>query len=244
MLYRIALCDDSFEQLKILKILIKSIMTKETKEFLIDTFNSSIKFANFMEKNTDAYDIIILDVEMPGLNGINLGKKLRSLNKTVLIVYVTGYNSYVFDAFSVRVFDYIMKPFNHEKFKKTILDMIYKLELEESKEGQKKYLMITYNKILIKIQYSSIIYIEKQKNKVVFECNNKQYEIYESLSSIKDELDESIFVQTHQGYIVNMKKMVSYKKQQLITINGNIIPVSRRHIQDVKSRFFQELRRV
>lgn len=243
MKYYFALCDDKKEHLNILKSKINKIMCKNNDEVNIDLYQSGIELIDCMNQQKKDYDIIFLDMQMPIKNGIEIGKAIRKFNKSVIIVYITGFADYALNAFEIRAFDYILKPVNSKHLKKTIEEAINRIEINDKlQEDTEGYFTFTWNRMLVNLKFEDIIFIEKVKNKVIITCEERRYEIYDSLGNIKKKLNDHLFIQTHQGFIVNKKKIDRYEKQSIILALGYEIPVSRNKTQLVKKVFLDGLR--
>lgn len=244
MCFSIALCDDNELQLSNFEKQISLIMTKKKQKFEIIRYNSSLEFINDFKQDSNKYDLIFLDVSMPGMCGIEVGKVIRTMNKEVDVVYATGHMDYAFYAFEIRAFNYILKPIKHEKLEAIMEDFFAKVKsYAHLSEKKKSYFTIHEKNALINISFDDIHYIEKINNKAVINCTDQKYEVYESLVNLMKQLDGTLFLRTHQGYIVNIQKIINYKKQLLTLVDGHTIPVSKKNIKMVRDAFFTELRR-
>lgn len=243
MKYYFALCDDEREHLNILEARLYKIMSKLYEEVDIDTYQSGKELIKCIEKQNKDYDIIFLDMQMPVKNGVEIGKIIRKFDDNVIIIYITGYVDYALNAFEIRAFDYLLKPVNSNQLKKTIEEALKRIEINNKYQNDTQCLFtFSYNKTVTNIKLEDIIFIEKLKNKVIITCMDRQYDVYDSLENIKKKLNEDLFIQTHQGFIVNKKKIDRYEKQSIILTLGYVIPVSRNKCQYVKKAFFEGLR--
>lgn len=243
MKYSFALCDDEREHLHILKEKIINILHEKDYEVSIDVYESGLDLIEAIKNQVDRYDIIFLDMQMPMIDGLVTGKDIRELNKSVIIIYITGYKDFALNAFGIRAFDYILKPVNNKKLAKAIkdaIDTIGSLGFNRNKAVQ--CLAINVNKEDINIEYDDIIYFEKLVNKVIIRCIDKEYEIYESISNIIKMVDNSVFLQSHQGYIINKEKISGYESPRVILLKKYEIPVSRKNIKAVQNAFYESLR--
>ncbi|AKA68015.1 LytR/AlgR family response regulator transcription factor [Clostridium scatologenes] len=186
--------------------------------------------------------ICFLDIEMKGLNGIEIGKELRKINKDVIIIFITGFKEYALKAFEIKAFNYIMKPISEEKFKKLFQEILDRLDLIHYKLEKDKVFNIVNKEITYKIKYDDIYYFEKELRKIKVIHRDGSLEFYDSLKNLKKRIDMNYFTQCHQGYIVSNNKISIYKKLA-ITIEelGTIIPVSRQYVNDVKKVFLKNL---
>ncbi|AKN32903.1 LytTR family transcriptional regulator [Clostridium carboxidivorans P7] len=236
--YTIAICDDEPVQVKIIEKYIEKFNKDESLNLIFSNSGeellSKIKYKQI--------HICFLDIEMKGLNGIEIGKKLREIDKNVIIIFVTGFKEYALNAFEIKAFDYIMKPISEEKFKKLFQETLDRLHLIHYKLEKDKVFNVVNKEITYKIKYDDIYYFEKELRKIKVIHRGGSSEFYDSLKNLKERIDMNYFTQCHQGYIVSNNKILIYK-ELCITIEelGIIIPVSRQYVNDVKKVFLKNL---
>ena len=196
---KILLVDDEELQLIRLENACKKVMPDS--EFF--SFTNPIKV---MESNIN-FDLAFLDIEMPGLNGIQLAKKLKSINPKIKIIFVTAYNNYALDAYRVHASGYITKPVNENKIKVEIDELDNVINLKSEKKLQVKCFgnfEIFHNGSPVKFSY--------QKSKEVF-----AYLIDREGSSINvNELNAILWEEDHKSYLRNL---IADIKQSLKSID-------------------------
>ena len=180
--------------------------------------------------------LLFLDIQLPGINGLDFAKTINFLPH-IMIVFVSAYDEYALDAFSVNAIDYITKPISPSRFEKTV----QKLE---------KYVNIfspKIDKIPIKnkdgfefIEVKDICYIESVGKNVVMHTKGATWKLHHTtLATLQKKLPEN-FIRTHKSYIVNAEKVCKMKKEfgvwEIITICVNPVPVSRHFLNSVKEK--------
>lgn len=169
-------------------------------------------------------DLCLLDVEMPGMDGITLGKKIRERNEEVRIVYLTAHEKYAFSSYDVRAYGYIKKGDYQEELPR-LLNRILKEERDKQTDC---YISRTENQGY-KIMMSDILYVEKDRKYVSLHCRReKEYRDRETLESIMQKLPQDRFVFIDKGVIVNLEHVVEYVDKDLILRDGTRLQVSRR----------------
>ena len=244
MTYRFAICDDMSTHIQILQGKIERIMNPWKLETIIDTYSSGMSLLNRLEIHGNSYDIIFLDMEMPLMNGLETGKKIRTLDKDVIIIYITGFVHYALKAYEIRAFDYIIKPVNTLKLKKTLEDAISRIEKNRKKDFVEEVcLTISHNKKAMEIPEKDIVYLSKNQNITKIVCTYGTFDVYDSLKNIMNQLNKEIFIQSHEGFIVNKNHIRLYENQKLTLTTDVVIPVSKKNAKRVKEIFFEVLRK-
>ena len=174
-------------------------------------------------------DVCLLDVEMPGMDGITLGKGIRKRSDTVRIVYLTAHESYAFPSYSVRADGYILKA----DYRKQLPEFLTRI-LEEERERQTEYFISMTKNEGYKIRLSDILYLEKDKKHVCFHCKGgKTYRGKETLENIMQQLPEDRFVAIDKGVAVNLGHVTECREKTLTMRDGTKQHVSRRAWPDV-----------
>lgn len=157
-------------------------------------------------------DVIFLDVEMPGLSGIECAKKVMDINPKTIIIFATAHQEYMPDAFEVYAFDYMIKPFKVERIHKT-LERIKSLSGEADEQVVKHVISHTkaLDKLIIKnkegisfIDMEDIILIQREDRNTAIYTSDERYITSEGLSELEDRLDKTIFFRSHKSYIINL----------------------------------------
>lgn len=237
----LGVCDDNAVQLNIIHLLIEEFALENFIDLTVDLYQSSSKLVNEVIKHPGKYQVILLDMEMPELNGIETAKCIRKVNKNLILIFITGHDRYALKAFDVKAFDYILKPINKEKIKGTLLDALERI-YETKVQIDPGYIVIAINKRNVRIYFYEIIYLEKMKNIVLIHCKNETYRYYSTINKIMEVLDPNLFIQTHQGYIVNKKKITSFSDMNLTLADEYKVPVSKQNVNKIRSIFFNLLR--
>jgi two-component SAPR family response regulator len=121
------LVDDEFNSLQRLK----GIAAKEKRLDIVDTFQKPEKFLQFMDKQNQEIDIVFLDIQMPGIKGLELAEKIQHLNQDIEIIFVTAYDYYAVEAFELNALDYLLKPVSPKRFEKTLKRLFKNNEVEQ-----------------------------------------------------------------------------------------------------------------
>ena len=164
-------------------------------------------------------DLILLDVEMPGLSGIELLEKLVVMPKVIL---TTSKEEYAFDAFQYEVTDYLKKPFTVPRFNRAIEKA---LESETIDNRQSDFYFKESGR-LTRLELNEINYIENFGDYVKINTENKTHVAYATMKSLENKLPKNLFLRVHRSFIVNLKKIVDIEQHSLL-IGDKLIPISR-----------------
>ena len=217
---RTAIIEDTAENTKILL----NHLQQYEKETGISIYTTS--FQNGMDFISDyhpVWDLILLDIEMPLMNGIETARKIRQLDADVLIIFVTCMAQYAIEGYSVRALDYILKPVHYYSFASK-MDQV----MEILATRQKKKLIIHARNEHIRLPLEQLLYVEVQNHTLCY--HTKQKLLYatgnQSLSRLAEELADCGFARCHQAFLVNLQYVVRYDKYN-VWLPNDMIPMSR-----------------
>lgn len=165
-------------------------------------------------------DILFLDIEMSGMNGMETAKELRRRKKDMVLIFVTAYPDFVFQGYEVHAFHYILKPCEEEKVKR-----VFHMALKESGLLKEQYYLIEQKTGVIKLALSRVHYFKSERKKVWAYMEDGTEEFYGSLSEMEGRLP-SYFVRSHNRYLVNLNFVTRVEGRFCICAEEEI-PVSR-----------------
>lgn len=202
-------------------------------------FDDSIKALEYIEKNKP--DIVFLDISMPRLDGMALGRIINNFEKKIIVVFITAHREHAVDAFEIEAFDYILKPYSEERIINT-LRKLEKLGAEKNLSNKcinNKITLRKNNKLKV-ISVCDICYCEAQERETVVYTNNDKFIEHCSISDFYKRLSEDTFFRTHRSYIVNLDKITEiipwFNNTYMIKFKGieEEVPVSRNNINNFK----------
>lgn len=234
MLYRIAICDDEISQIKNISDYLTRFSIKTDTEFQIERFTSGNELLKKYYNEKSPFDILFLDMEMPGRNGIETAEEIRRIpDRNVLIAFITSYPEYMQDSFDVQASQYFTKPVSYELFEQKLekmLDYINGLETNITVLSQKSGETILY--------LDDIICIEANKNfNLIITTQNEEIVIKGKINNYEKELANKYFISIHRSCLANMKYIRKFNADSLEFSTGKIVPVSRRKLSEIKEAF-------
>ena len=215
----IAIVDDDKNQCDFLSHEVNLWANKRELVTCVNTYPSAESFWFEFAENND-FDIVLLDIEMPGMNGMELAHKLRAENAMLQIIFVTGYSDYISEGYDVSALHYLMKPVSQDKLFEVLSRAANKCECSVKK------LKVSFDRETKLIPISHIMYVEAQKQYVIIHSIDGTYKMKCSLSDIDSQLDE-YFKKCQRSFIVNLLYVTRIKNDSLMLKNGESVPISR-----------------
>lgn len=224
---RIAVCDDE----ELFRIEFKSVLDKVliNAEYDIDTFSGGSSLYEAFLKNP--FDLVFLDIEMPGIDGITLAKRLRAVSENVQIVFLTSHIEYALEGYEVNALRYLVKPVDMNK-----LSEVLKYILD--KKNNSRQIMIKQEGEDIVIDISDIIYMESMDKNVRIVTSKSEYITRYNISDYEEELKNSGFLRIHRGYLISLSKVKKIVKNDVVMDGDISLPVSRSNIKTLKDALY------
>ena len=224
---RIAICDDE----KNIGELIGNKVKKQYPEAEIVFFSSG---EELLLSDTHI-DILFLDIQMSGRDGMETARELRQHDNDVIIIFVTAVEEYVFQAFDVRAFNYIVKPIDEIKFTEILRKAVEELGVQKKdvKEPEEKYVMINNSGVHTKVILDEIVYAEVFNRKVVIHKMNDEIEYYGKMSDLEALAGESFF-RPHRAYLINFKYVEKYDATTIYLEKGSVLMAKQNYPAFVK----------
>lgn len=226
----ICICDDEKTQRSNLKDIVNPELELKGINFSIAECENGEKLIKLITKDKNCFDIIFLDIEMTGDNGIKIAKKIRELNDSVIIIFVTGFAEYVFNGYDVKALNYILKPYKKGKIIEVLNEALKQID-----NVQNRFFIFQLNSSSYKIHLKDIIYFVSDKRKLKVVTKENTYEFYGKLDDIEKDLP-SFFVRIHQRYLVNFNFVLSIENNY-VDIKIEKLPISRQRYQTVMIAF-------
>ncbi len=187
------------------------------------TFKDAILATDFLRENS--VDLIFLDIHLPKLKGMAF---LKTLIDPPAVIITTAYHQYAVEGFELNVTDYLLKPFEFERFLVAVNKVkAAQTEKQRSNESEiKDHLFLNVQKKKVKILFSEIVYIESQREYIKIVTTKREYISKMSTHEIESLLPSNLFKRIHRSFIVSVSKIESYTAEA-VELNGVSIPIGR-----------------
>ena len=222
---------------------LKYFLNEEKEIKLIEEFESPLDTLNFLEKNK--IDVVFLDINMPDMNGINLGKIISKIYPEVKIIFITAYKDYAVDAFEVKAFDYLLKPYSEERIRNLLKSLVSTKSVDNilNRNTSLKKITINMDEKIYVLSLTDVDYIEADEKETLIFANKKRYVSKIKISKWEEMLEGYNFYRCHRSYIINLDKIVEieqwFNSSWIIKLKNysTTIPVSRNNIKELKELF-------
>lgn len=233
---KIAICDDNITELRIMNEIIREFIEihHADHEICLHTFSCGSDLLDAISNKAD-YDLLILDIVMPGLNGIDLAKEIRTMTQNCRIVFLTSSPEYAVSSYKVKAYNYLLKPVNKEELLGVLREVLFIFDCESIS----KSIVIKEKQTLRRISLNTIEYIESDKHTLRFHLKGGETAVcYAKMEDFKHILlADDRFMQCYQSYIVNMKEIAKIYKTDFILSDQTCIPISRSFYNYAKQRY-------
>lgn len=223
-MYRLAICDDNQADTVYLQTLVEKWAKDSERMLETETFPSAEAFL-FRYEDEKSFDLILLDIEMGQMSGVELAKKIRRENRSIQIIFVTGYMEYIAEGYDVEALHYLLKPVTEQK-----LFGVLERAAERSKDREKE-LCLSMPGEVVRLPLREIRFLEVQRNYVTI-CGEEDYTVKKTLNELEKELDES-FCRIGRSYIVNLHFVKKITRTQVILKDGRELPLSRNFYEKI-----------
>lgn len=233
---RIAICDDDQRELERLTALLINYRANKKIELSFHVFKSGTEL--LFDFKGDEYDLIILDILMPGIDGIQTTKEIRQMDKEAKIILLTSSPEFALESYSVGAYYYLLKPATD----KTLFPLLDKAYIELSAQEEDS-LLIRDREGVIRVHFTWIEYVEVMNKNVSFHLTDGSVrECFGSLSDFEDELlSQTGFLKIHRSFLINLKHIQFLNAKGVRTRSGHAIPISRKMYPQIKEAYMQYL---
>ena len=228
MKFKCIIVDDEPPATRILEKYVEQVSFLER----VATFNDSLKALEFL--NTHTVDLILLDIQMPQLTGLQLSK---IISKDIKIIFTTAYPDFALEGFELSAVDYLVKPIAFERFYQAVskLQSGPKQEIQPSNSADFIFIKTDGKNKFAKLFLKDILYIESLQNYICIHTLEQQFITHSSLRNVLESLPQDDFVQTHKSYVVALKQIESTDNFSVF-INNKELPIGATYKDDFFKR--------
>lgn len=229
---QIAICDDDKESVARHEDIVKRSLQACGIGYEITKYTQSSNLLYDITDDSFFYDLILLDIEMPGMTGMEISERIKPFLPNIKIIFVTSHIEYAIDAFELSIFRYVPKNNLDNKLVSAVTDAAKLIELETDRE----YVIQAAGR-MEKIPYKDIFYVQRDggKNSMIVSGMGTS-KVRKSLQKVFEELNTPEFIFIDRGYIVNIIQIMKISDGMAYLKNGEMLPISRSHLKEVKQQ--------
>ena len=228
MAINVAVIDDLASERETLKSYLARMELEGKQSFSVKYYTCS---EEVLDDTENKFDIMIFDIDMPGMNGMDAAREIRRRDNNVAIMFVTNVAQYAINGYEVDAVDYVLKPISY-------YDFVMKINRAINKVAIKKDSSIVVDSLdgVCSLRISEIIYVEVMLHYVIYHTKSGDFRSRASMKDVEKELFLHGFRRCHKSYLVNLKYVKMIKTLEIEIDGGTIIPISRKW----KNEFMQE----
>ena len=218
-LIHVAIVEDDDNYAETIQEYLKKFGKVQQEQFLVSRFHDGYEIVDGYNK---AQDIILMDIEMGLMDGMEAAEQIRKVDEQVIIIFITNMAQYALRGYNVNALDYVLKPISYASFTETLKKAVR--SLDRTKE---KYLSISMRDGVRRIKTSDIEWIESMGHRLTFHTLNGIYEttIF-SMKEMEDKLESEGFTRCSSSCLVNLK-WVKEVENSTVNVNGELLKISR-----------------
>lgn len=227
---RILICDDERQMLSVIAEKVSACLPESD----IRTFSSGAALLKYLQ--TEGCDILLLDIDMPDITGLEIAGQLSRFEKRPLLVFVTSHDELVYDSFQYHPFAFLRKSSFEKEIKTTLNDCVQELQHRERHfsfrcEGKRVCLLL-----------SEIFYFEAEGNYLKVFVKTGQYRFRSTIASVENTLAGCGFIRIHKGFLINQAAVRLFHAKEVALLDGTKLPVGKSYAKTAEEQFLRYLR--
>ena len=194
-------------------------------------YREAESFLNFYQAK---YDVVFMDIELLGINGMKASHRLRELDSSVILVFITSLKQFAIEGYEVDALDFVVKPVQYVRFA-SVMDRIL-ARVRETKRDE-EVLIRTFDGVK-RLNISQVLFVEVSDHYVIYRTEERSYSVYSTLKKVKDQFPSDSFEMCNSGYLVNLRYVSGIEGDEVI-VRSNRLKISRSR----KKSFLEALNR-
>lgn len=225
---KIAICDDDTITCEMLETIIDNYCKKNQIQACCEVF---LNAEDLLQHSEAKYLVYFLDIEMEGINGLELANTIRESNDDAIIIFVTSHKELMQEAFEVLAFHFILKPFSEAE-----VERIFEKAMSYINRKKDRF-FYKIGKSMHSVLAKDIIYIENRGRKLLLHTKVGQEKCYLNMKDTMEQLDRNLFAQIHVSFIVNMEQIKTIEKNKVELHTGEKLPISRKYVKQYNDSY-------
>ena len=220
---KFAICDDDQKMLDIISDKLREYYPDECK---VETYTDGVRLLSTCRRS--CFDALFIDIDMPGLNGMEIAEKIREIDRRVKIIFVSNNNELAYKGYLYNTFRFVRKS----NFEQDLCEAVK--SLNESFSAQSDYIIFKTSKGEAIRLVKEIKYFETKTHFINIMCNDRVIRIYGTLREYEEQIGNNGFIRIHKSYLVNFRYIHSVEKNIVLLSSGEELPLSRYRANETK----------
>lgn len=229
----VAVCDDEVMECYHIAVKIKEILQEMKIPCMVRQFHSGEELI----QSSESFDIIFLDIIMDGLDGLKTAQAFRDKSFDRILIFISSSREYVFDAYDVEAFQYLLKPVDDRRLQRVLQKAVQKNE-----KGAQEFMIASKGRQKRKLFLGDIFYFEIRGRTVDVHGTDGVFTYYERIGNLEDSLRGKGFFLCHKSYLVNLKYVAAYNRQEVVLDNGERIAIAKRRYEEFCREILEYMR--
>lgn len=227
----IAVCDDEMEYCNQVEAFLWQLGNELGISIQCDKYISG---EDFFKSRFNQYQIVFLDINMQKENGIEIAEKIREVNQTMEIIFLTAYIQYALEGYRVRAYRFLLKPIAYEEFVFQLKELLLRLN-----DYERNHLKLVSYGQKYELKIEEIYYIEVMNHELTYHCVRGEVSINGNMKQIQERLAQCYFARIHSAYLVNMRQIEKVKNKEIILKNGRSLPLARTKQDEFRQKYLE-----
>lgn len=233
---RVVICDDEISTCAEIEQMLRVFAFEKCIKLEVDVFFDGVALTEYL-KREKAPDILFLDIELPGMNGVEVGKYIRDIlkNTDMFLLYISSKEEYALELFQNQPFDFLIKPIKKDRLD-YVMNKIFRIIEKNECNFEYKSQGNSY-----RIMYRDILYFQSDGRKINIVMEKEIQSFYGKLSEIEQMCPEGLFLRIHKSYLINMHhaKEITYKWIKMV--NGDVLDISRSNRVAIRRKLMESM---
>ena len=182
-------------------------------------------------------DILLLDIDMPELSGLDIARALSNMAAKPLLIFVTSHDELVYDSFKYHPFAFVRKTYLREELSGVLKDCMLKIDKKN------KHYVFKSGFETVSLPLDEILYFESFANYLTVKTNTHEYKTRSTISGAQSELEKNDFLRIHKGFLVNLEHIKTVKSDELLLDNDELLPIGKSYSEEARRAILKYMRR-
>ena len=227
---RIAICEDDKIQRKEIRTSVEAYFRRQGCPVAIREFENALQLLMEYDE-AKGWDILLLDIQMEGMDGVTLARQLRERDEALAIIFITGTTDYIFEGFSLHALNYLVKPFEEEKLFACLK------KAQEQQERQGDFLLLRVEKELVRLRKDQILRVESDGHYLEVITKKQSCRVKMAMKELERELEGFPFFRLSRSDLVHLQAIERIQRKELRLVNGDCLPIPRGKYREVSEAF-------